>query len=244
MDKKVILVTGGSRGIGRAVCLAFAGAGSRVAVNYNLSREQAESLCSEINSAGGEAIAVKADVSSAVEVDKMVSSIVDRYGKIDVLVNNAGISKGGLLMLLDEASWDEVISINLKGVYNASKSVVRHMIGERKGIIINISSLGGITGLAGETPYCASKGGIIAFTKALSKEVAGLGILVNCVAPGAIDTEMLDGMPPEARDKLLELIPLKRLGRPEEVAGVVTFLASQAATYITGETIVVSGGLP
>ncbi len=244
MEKRVVLVTGGSRGIGRAVCLAFAEAGDRVVVNYNSSREQAECVCAEINSAGGEAFAVQADISSTVEVEEMVASVIERYERIDVLVNSAGISKGGFLMLLEEASWDDVISTNLKGLYNASKSVVRHMIGERRGVIINISSLSGITGLAGETPYSASKGGIIAFTKALSKEVAPFGILVNCVAPGAVETEMLNEVPPEAREKLLELIPLKRLGRPEEVAGVVTFLASGSATYITGETIVVSGGLP
>ncbi len=244
MDNRVVLVTGGSRGIGRAVCLAFAGAGDRVAVNYHSSREQAESLCSEIIATGGEAFAVKANVSSAAEVEEMVASVVERYGRIDILVNSAGVSKGSFLMLLDEASWDDVIAINLKGIYNASKSAVRHMIGERRGVIINISSLSGITGLAGETAYSASKGGVIAFTKALSKEVAPLGILVNCVAPGAVDTEMLQEIPPKAREKLLELIPLKRLGRPDEVAGVVTFLASGAATYITGETIVVSGGLP
>lgn len=244
MNKRVVLVTGGGRGIGRAISKAFAADGAIVVINYRSNREKAEELAKEIEGSGGEAMVVKADVANSAEVSDMVDAVIERYSKIDVLVNNAGISKGGLLMMLDDGDWDAVMDANLKGVYITTKRVIREMISERRGVIVNVSSLSGITGLAGETPYSAAKGGVIAFTKALSKELSPFGILVNSVAPGAIETEMLDEMPEAAREKLLELIPLKRLGKPEEVAGVVRFLASPEASYITGETVVVSGGLP
>ncbi len=244
MDKRVILVTGGSRGIGRAICLAFAAEGAAVVVNYNSSSKNAAQVALEIAEAGGEAMTVQANVANAIEVEEMVGEVIERFGKIDVLVNNAGITKGAPLLLTDEGSWNDVLDTNLKGVYNMIKSVMVHMISDRKGTIVNISSLSGITGLAGESPYSAAKGGVIAFTRAISKELAPFGILVNCVAPGAIETDMLKATPEAAKQKLLDLIPLKRFGRPEEVAGVVTFLASPEATYITGETIIVSGGLP
>ena len=174
----------------------------------------------------------------------MVDTVVEKYGRLDVLVNNAGMAKGGLLMLMDDKDWDNVIDINLKGVFNCCKAASRQMIAQKKGAIINVSSLSGITGLSGQSDYSAAKGGVIAFTKAIAKELAQFGILVNAVAPGIIDTEMIGDIPDTVKKIFLEAIPLKRFGRPEEVAGIVKFLASSEASYITGETIVVSGGLP
>lgn len=244
MDKRVVLVTGGGRGIGEAISLAFGKDGDIVIVNYLSNEERAKAVVSKISDAGGEAVAIKADVSQQDEVFRMVDEVMERYGRLDVLVNNAGMAKGGLLMLLDEKDWDSVIDANLKGVFNCCKAVCRQMIAQKNGIIINITSLSGITGLAGQSDYSAAKGGVIAFTKAIAKELAQFGILVNAVAPGVIDTEIIRNIPEALRKRFLEIIPLKRFGRPEEVAGIVKFLASPAASYITGETIVVSGGLP
>lgn len=244
MDMRVVLVTGGSRGIGEAISLAFGKNGDAVAVNYNSNREKAESVVSKIKGSGSEAIAIKADVSKIDEVSVMVDTVVEKYGRLDVLVNNAGMAKGGLLMLLGDKDWDNVIDINLKGVFNCCKAVSRQMIAQKKGAIINVSSLSGITGLSGQSDYSAAKGGVIAFTKAIAKELAQFGILVNAVAPGIIDTEMIGDIPDTVKERFLEAIPLKRFGSPEEIAGVVKFLASPEASYITGETIVISGGLP
>lgn len=243
MEKRIVLVTGGSRGIGRAICLLFGNAGDVVIVNYLSNEINAGEVVSEIKKSGGEAIAVKADVSKAEEVSKMVDAVILQYGRIDILINNAGIAKDGFLMLMDEKDWDVVLDIGLKGVFNCCKAVSRHMFDQKKGVIVNVSSLSGMTGLAGQTNYSAAKGGMIAFTKALAKELAPFGILVNAVAPGVIETDMLADIPEANRKKLLEMIPLKRFGRPEEVAGVVYFLASQGAGYLTGEVIVVSGGI-
>ncbi|MBI3398662.1 MAG: 3-oxoacyl-ACP reductase FabG [Deltaproteobacteria bacterium] len=244
MDKRVVLITGGSRGIGEAISLAFAKNGDIAVVNYLSNKERAEAVVSKIKNFGGEAMAIKADVAKQDEVFKMTDEVVERYERLDVLVNNAGTAKGGLLMLLDEKDWDDVIDANLKGVFNCCKAVIRQMIAQKKGVIINISSLSGVTGLAGQSDYSAAKGGVIAFTKAIAKELAQFGILVNAVAPGLIDTAMIADIPDAVKKRFLEAIPLKRFGRPEEVAGIVKFLASPEAGYITGETIVVSGGLP
>ncbi|MEK7841792.1 MAG: 3-oxoacyl-ACP reductase family protein, partial [Deltaproteobacteria bacterium] len=224
--------------------LAFGKNGDAVAINYNSNRDRAESVVSRIKDSGSEAIAIKADVSKADEVSRMVDTVVEKYGRLDVLVNNAGMAKGGLLMLMDDKDWDNVIDINLKGVFNCCKAASRQMIAQKNGAIINVSSLSGITGLSGQSDYSAAKGGVIAFTKAIAKELAQFGILVNAVAPGIIDTEMIGDIPDTVKKRFLEAIPLKRFGMPEEVAGVVKFLASPEASYITGETIVVSGGLP
>lgn len=244
MDMRVVLVTGGSRGIGEAISIAFGKNGYAVAVNYNSNIEKAESVVSSIKDSGSEAIAIKADVSKIDEVSVMVNTVVEKYGRLDVLVNNAGMAKGGLLMLMGDKDWDNVIDINLKGVFNCCKAVSRQMIAQKKGAIINVSSLSGITGLSGQSDYSAAKGGVIAFTKAIAKELAQFGILVNAVAPGIIDTDMIMDIPDTVKKRFLEAIPLKRFGSPEEIAGVVKFLASPEASYITGETIVVSGGLP
>lgn len=244
MDKRIVLVTGGSRGIGEAISLAFGKNGDFVIVNYLSNRKGAEGVVSRIKGLGGEAAAIKADVSRHDEVFRMVDEVVARYNRLDVLVNNAGVAKGGLLMLLNEKDWDSVIDTNLKGVFNCCKAASRQMIAQKKGIIINVSSLSGITGLAGQSDYSAAKGGVIAFTKAIAKELAQFGILVNAIAPGIIDTDMISSIPKAARERFKEMIPLKRFGMPEEVAGIAKFLASPDASYITGETITVTGGLP
>ena len=244
MTKRVVLVTGGGRGIGEAISVIFGKNGDIVVVNYLSNEKRAREVVAKIKEADGEAIALKADISRHDEAFRMIDDIVEKYGRLDVLVNNAGMAKGGLLMLLDEKDWDSVINANLKGVFNCCKAAVRQMIAQKKGIIINVSSLSGITGLAGQSDYSAAKGGVIAFTKAIAKELAQFGILVNAVAPGVIDTEMIGDVPEAIRKKFLEMIPLKRFGKPEEVAGIVKFLASSEASYITGEAIVVSGGLP
>lgn len=244
MDKRVVLVTGGSRGIGEAISLAFGKNGDIVIVNYLSNKESAEGVVSRIKDLGGEAAAIKADVSKHDEVFRMVDEVVARYNRLDVLVNNAGVAKGGLLMLLNEKDWDSVIDTNLKGVFNCCKAASRQMIAQKKGIIINVSSLSGITGLTGQSDYSASKGGVIAFTKAIAKELAQFGILVNAIAPGIIDTDMISSIPEASRERFKEMIPLKRFGVPEEVAGIAKFLASPDASYITGETVMVTGGLP
>ena len=243
MMKKVILVTGGSRGIGKAVCKAFAEKENVIIINYSKSDEEAEKAAHEISLSGALAETEKADVSNFSEVKKMVDSVVKRHGRIDLLVNNAGIARDGFVMLMSEKDWRDVIETNLTGVFNCSKAVTGHMMAERSGVIINISSLSGITGLAGQVNYSAAKGGVIAFTKALAKELSPFGIRVNAVAPGMIETDMVDSLNEKTRDYFLENIPLKRFGRPEEVAGAVRFLASPEAGYITGETISITGGL-
>jgi len=243
-DKRVCLVTGASRGIGAAIALAFGRNGDIVVVNYLTNEARANEVVSAITAGGGTAVAVKADVASAGDVTRLFDDVASRFGRLDVLVNNAGSTKPGLLMLMDDADWDGVIAANLKSVFNCTKAATRQMISQRSGAIINISPMSGITGLAGQCHYSAAKGGIIAFTKAVAKELAPFGIRVNAVIPGAIKTEMLDNVPEEVRKRWIEMIPLKRLGRPDEVAGIVRFLASDEASYTTGEAITVSGGIP
>lgn len=242
-ERKVALVTGGSRGIGKAVAKAFADAGYWVVINYSKSHYEAEALKSELSLKGAAVSVEQADVSDLAQVKRMIGNILEQCGRIDVLVNNAGIIRDGFLMLMSENDWSDVISTNLTGTFNCSKAVSEHMISRRSGVIINISSLSGITGLPGQTNYSAAKGGVIAFTKALAKELAPFGIRVNAVAPGVIGTELVDSLGERTKSGFLEAIPLKRFGRPEEVASVVGFLASEDASYITGETISVTGGL-
>jgi 3-oxoacyl-[acyl-carrier protein] reductase len=241
--KKVALVTGGSRGIGRAVVETLAGAGYVVVVNYAKSVDEAEALKSELSLKGHSVDLEKADVADYAQARQMVDNVASRHGRLDALVNNAGITRDGFLMLMSPDDWSEVISTNLTGVFNCSKAAICHMMERRSGVIINISSLSGITGLPGQANYAAAKGGVISFTRALSKEVAQFGIRVNAVAPGVIETEMIGALNKRTREGFLESIPLKRFGRPHEVAAVVRFLASDDASYITGETICVTGGL-
>lgn len=243
LDKKVALVTGASRGIGRAIALALAEQGSTVAVNFARNARHAEDVVSHILDRGGQGIALQADVSHPEEAGRLVDQVIARYGRLDILVNNAGITRDGLLLRMKEADWEAVIQTNLKGVYNCTRAAARHMIKQRCGKVINITSIAGIMGNAGQANYSAAKAGIIGFTKAVARELAARGVTVNAVAPGLIKTDMTDAMSSEARDDMVGKIPLGRLGSPEEVAGVVLFLASPAADYITGQVLVVDGGL-
>ena len=242
--KRIVLVTGGSKGIGRAVVTAFAEADDAVVINYSKSRNEAEALKLELSQRNDSISIEKADVADSAQVKEMINNVIEKHGRIDVLVNNAGITRDSFLMLMSERDWSDVIDVNLTGVFNCSKAVSEYMISQRGGVIINIASLSGITGLPGQTNYSAAKGGIIAFTKALAKELAHFGIRVNAVAPGVIETEIINSLNEKVKHNFLDNIPLKRFGRPEEVASVVRFLASQEASYITGETICVTGGLP
>ncbi|MBF0556787.1 MAG: beta-ketoacyl-ACP reductase [Nitrospirae bacterium] len=243
VNHTVAVVTGGSKGIGSAVCRALAKDGSSVVINYMSSFNEAAALCEELRAINPNTMVYQADVTDFSQMKKMMDDTAGRFGRMDILVNNAGLARDGLLMLMPQKDWMDVIDVNLTGVFNASKSVLPHMIAQRRGVIINISSLSGIDGLAGQANYAAAKGGVIALTRSLSKELAQFGIRVNAVAPGAIETGMLDSMKEAAREDLRRNIPLRRFGRPEEVASVVRFLASEGAGYITGEVISVTGGL-
>jgi len=242
--KRVVLVTGGSRGIGRAIVVRFAALGDTVVLNYRSSVTEAEKVQTDLAASGAEVVLAQADVADAGQTRRMVDDIVRQHGRIDILVNNAGITRDGLLMLMPEEDWNEVLSVNLNGVFHASRAVASHMIGQRSGAIVNVSSLSGIAGLPGQTNYAAAKGGVISFTRALSKELARFGIRVNAVAPGVIETDIVSSLNEAARKAFLETIPLRRFGTADEVASAVAFLASEDASYITGETLCITGGLP
>ena len=240
LSGKVALVTGGSRGIGKAVASRLAGAGARVALVDVVDPEQVEATAREI---GGGAIAVRANVVDADDVGAAVSQVEEQLGPIDVLVNNAGITRDGLLIRMTEEAWSAVLDVNLKGVFNMTKAVARGMMKRRGGRVVNIASVVGITGNAGQANYSASKAGVIGFTKSVAKELAARNVLVNAVAPGFIDTDMTRALPEAARETLRKLIPLGRLGAAEDVANAVLFLSSDLASYMTGQVVVVDGGM-
>ncbi|SDN26845.1 3-oxoacyl-[acyl-carrier-protein] reductase [Alkalicoccus daliensis] len=237
------LVTGASRGIGRAISLELAKAGVNVAVNYAGSKEKAEAVAEECRALGVESYAVQADVANSGAVQEMVKEVVETFGSIDLLVNNAGITRDTLIMRMKEEDFDAVIDTNLKGVFNCSKAVTRPMMKQRSGRIINISSVVGALGNAGQANYVASKAGVIGLTKSLARELANRNILVNAVAPGFVTTEMTNDLPEEQKEALLQQIPLGKLGEPEQVAKVVRFLAGEDAAYMTGQTLHVDGGM-
>jgi 3-oxoacyl-[acyl-carrier protein] reductase len=239
---QTVIITGASRGIGRACAILFGKNGYNVTVNYNSSKEKAESLCSEINAAGGNALAFKADVSCREAVDEMINFTLDNFGSADVLVNNAGIAEQIMFCDITSEKWDRMFDVDVKGVYNCTQSVLSHMVHCKYGRIINISSMWGITGASCEVHYSAAKAAVIGFTKALAKELGPSGITVNAVAPGVISTEMNGNITPDIMDSLKEETPLGRIGTPEDVAETVFFLASDKAAFITGETISVNGG--
>lgn len=243
LENKVTVVTGGSRGIGRAIALEFAERGASVVVNYNSSPDAAEDVVKKIVEAGGKAAAFKADVSDFKQAEALVKFAIDTFGDLSILVNNAGITRDQLIMMMPEADWDSVINTNLKSTFNCSKAAVKHMMRKRTGRIINIASIAGQMGNPGQTNYSASKGGQIAFTKALAREVAARNITVNAIAPGFIDTEILDAMTPEMLEAALKLVPLGRKGKPEEIAFTASFLASDGAAYMTGQVVGVDGGM-
>jgi len=240
---KNVVVTGGSRGIGRAIAIEFGKKGANVVINYVSSDAEAEKVAEEIKSLGGNAILVKGDISSFEEGKKLIDETVKVFGTIDILINNAGITKDGLIMRMKEEHFDKVIDINLKGVFNTCKSAVSHMLKQRSGKIINISSVVGVAGNAGQANYAASKAGVIGLTKSIAKEVGARGITVNAVAPGFIKSDMTDVLSEKVKDGMLGLIPLNRFGNVEDVARTVVFLASEGGDYITGQVINVDGGM-
>jgi 3-oxoacyl-[acyl-carrier protein] reductase len=240
---KVALVTGGSRGIGRAIALELARLGYDLVVQYRSSEAQAEELAAAVRNLGREAMLVCGDVSSYGETQAIAAQVLARWPEIGLVVNNAGITRDSPLVMMSEADWSEVINTNLSGVFNVSRAFIYQMIRQRKGAIVNISSVAGLTGVAGQTNYCAAKAGIIGFSRALAKEVARYGITVNCIAPGYIETDMIAGMPADKRKAAVGRIPLGRCGSVEDVAGLVGFLSSEQASYITGQVYSVDGGL-
>jgi len=240
---KTALVTGASRGIGRAIALYLAELGAQVAVNYSSSEQRALEVVEAIKGKGGRAIAIKADVSNPQEVEAMFERVLEEFGDLDILVNNAGITRDGLLIRMKQEDWDAVLDINLKGVYNCSKAAAKIMVRRRKGKIINISSVVGVAGNAGQANYAAAKAGVIGFSKAIARELAPRNIQVNVVAPGFIETDMTAALPETIRQEMLKQIPLGRYGDPMDVAYVVGFLASDKSQYITGQVIHVDGGM-
>ncbi len=243
LTNKVIVVTGASRGIGRAIALRAAGEGAKLAIVTRSSLGKLEEVAKQIESAGGEVLQIQADVSSVDDAKRIVSETIERFGKIDILINNAGITKDNLLIRLKEQDWDSVMAVNLKGSFNCLKAAARPMMRQRSGKIINMSSVVGMMGNAGQVNYAASKAGILGMTKAAAKELAAWKITVNAVAPGFIETDMTESIPEDAKKLMLQWIPLQRSGKPEDVAGVVAFLCSDDADYMTGQIIQIDGGM-
>ncbi len=243
LDGRIALVTGASRGLGRQIALTLAAQGATVVVNYNGSAAKAEEVVKEIEAAGGKAEAFQCNVAEYDKCAELMGHIVETYGRLDILVNNAGITRDNLLMKMSEDDFDAVIQTNLKGVFNCVKHISRQMLKQKAGRIINISSVSGVLGNAGQANYCAAKAGVIGLTKSAARELASRGITVNAVAPGFITTEMTDVLSDSVKAASLEKIPMKHFGKPEDVADTVAFLASDAAGYITGQVISVDGGM-
>lgn len=240
---KTAVVTGGGRGIGRAVALALAGAGADVAVAVSRDLEAAEAVAAEIRESGRKAIARRCDVAKTEDAEALIADTVTELGRIDILVNNAGVTKDGLLMRMSDADWETVLDVNLGGAFHCTRAAVKKMIRQRSGRIINVTSIMGLIGNGGQANYSASKAGLIGLTKATAKEVGSRGITCNAIAPGWIRTQMTADLPEELSAQMLKQIPLGRLGEPEDIAGLVVFLSSEAAAYITGQVIVVDGGM-
>lgn len=243
LKDKIALVTGASRGIGREIAIELAQAGAFVVVNYSGSEEAAKETVEKIQAAGGSAESYQCNVGNFDDVKQMIDEIISKYKKIDILVNNAGITRDNLILKMSEKEFDDVININLKGAFNTIKTASRYMLKQRSGKIINISSVSGIVGNAGQANYSAAKAGIIGMTKAVAKELASRGITVNAVAPGFIKTDMTGSLSEAVLEKVKQEVPLNRLGSPEDIAGMVTFLASDRGNYITGQVFQVDGGI-
>ncbi|WP_294472194.1 3-oxoacyl-[acyl-carrier-protein] reductase [uncultured Intestinimonas sp.] len=243
LQGKCALVTGGSRGIGRAVCLELARQGARVAVNYAGNAAAAQETVEACRALGAEAFAIQADVAGAAESEAMVKEVLARFGRLDILVNNAGVTRDGLMLTMKEADWDAVLDTNLKGAFHCMKAVYRPMMKQKYGRIVNLSSIVGLRGNAGQANYAASKAGLIGLTKSLAKELAARNVTVNAVAPGFIDTDMTAALPEKAREALLASIPMGRLGQAEDVARAVAFFAGDDSAYVTGQVLCVDGGM-
>jgi 3-oxoacyl-[acyl-carrier protein] reductase len=243
LQGKVAIVTGASRGIGKAIAIELGKRGAKVIVNYSKSPDGANEAVEAIKAAGSEALAVQADVSNAKAATALIKSATDTYGRLDILVNNAGTTRDQLLMSMPEEDWDTVLTTNLKSAFNCSKAAVRSMIRQRAGRIINIASVSGVMGNAGQTNYSASKAGLIGFTKALAREVASRNVTVNAIAPGFIPTDLTNNLAENLKNETLKVIPLGRWGTADEIANAVAFFASDEAGYITGQTLNVDGGM-
>ncbi len=242
LEGKVALITGGARGIGQAIAMVFAKEGADIVV-ADVNLELAGKTAADIQALGRKALALEMDVTDYAKVEEGVNKILDKFGKVDILVNNAGITKDNLLLRMSQAEWDAVINVNLKGTFNCIKAVSRPMVKQRSGRIISIASIIGLMGNWGQANYAASKAGIIALTKTVAKELASRNINANAVAPGFIQTEMTAKLPEDVKAKMMEAIPMAKLGRPQDVANVCLFLASEESSYITGQTIIVDGGM-
>jgi len=242
-EGKTAIVTGASRGIGREIAIMLGKEGARVAVNYSGSKEKAEEVVEMIKQSGGDAFAIQTNVSDAEQVKQMIDETLKTFGSIDMLVNNAGITRDNLLMRMKEDEWDDVININLKGVFLCTKAVTRQMMKQRAGKIVNLASIVGVIGNPGQANYVAAKAGVIGLTKTTARELATRNITVNAVAPGFITTDMTDALPQDVKEQMLGSIPLGKLGSAQDVAGAVAFLLSDDANYITGQTIHVDGGM-
>ncbi|KPU28247.1 3-ketoacyl-ACP reductase [Caloranaerobacter sp. TR13] len=240
---KLALITGGSRGIGKAIAIKLASLGANIVINYTKSDTKAKEVIKIAEKMGVKAMAIKADVSNKDDVENFINRVLDEFGRIDILVNNAGIARDNLLMRMKEEEWDDVININLKGTFNVTKAAIRTMMKQKSGSIINIASIIGVSGNQGQCNYAASKAGIIGFTKSIAKEVAKKKVRVNAIAPGFIKTDMTDKLPDKVKDEYSSKIPLSRLGEPEDIANAVAFLASDLSSYITGQVLIVDGGL-
>jgi 3-oxoacyl-[acyl-carrier protein] reductase len=243
LENKTAVVTGASRGIGRAVAIKLASLGANIVLNYRSSIKSVEEVLAEIKAMGANAVAVQGDISSFTEAEKVIKAAVENFGSLDILVNNAGITKDGLLARMKEEDFDSVIETNLKGAFNCIRHATPIMMKQRRGRIINMSSVVGVAGNVGQINYAASKAGVIGMTKSAAKELASRGITVNAIAPGFIQSDMTDALSDKVKEKLLSGIPLKRLGQAEEVAELTAFLASESASYITGQVININGGM-
>ncbi|MDI7258939.1 MAG: 3-oxoacyl-[acyl-carrier-protein] reductase [Thermodesulfobacteriota bacterium] len=242
LSGKVALVTGAAQGIGKAIALILAKNGADIVVS-DINLEKAEETANEIRTMGQKSLAMKSNVADLKDVEGMAKAIIEKFGKIDILVNNAGITRDRLILRMTEEDWDAVLDVNLKGTFNCTKAVIRYMSKQKSGRIVNIASVVGMMGNAGQANYSASKAGVIGLTKTIAREFAQRGINVNAIAPGYIQTPMTDGIPEKAKEELKRLIPMDRLGQPEDVANAVLFLVSESSSYITGQVLNVNGGI-
>ena len=243
LTDKVALVTGGSRGIGRETCLELARLGATVVVNYARGADDAERVAREIENAGGRALTVQADIADEDQATAMIDIVVEKLDRIDILINNAGITRDALLLRMKKSDWDEVIRVNLTGAFNCLQAAAKKMVKQRSGAIVNVSSIVGVIGNAGQANYTAAKAGLIGLTKTVARELASRNIRVNAVAPGFISTEMTDSLAENLKEKIVERIPMGRFGTSEEVARVISWLASERSAYITGQVVLIDGGL-